>query len=347
MTVRTASPHMPLVAPPVRHGLVEVACGRWWCMKSERKSLEAGLDVTLYSHDLPVHDSSQPAWTLVTNGLASWGQREVAFTILRAGDAADAFPEGVIGYVSALKHFASNGKVVGVNDVSGYRAPGPFRLASFVGVVFFEAPAIPGVALPPDVLTGVFLTEGELQMASRCSVRRVLHRLGKATRQFPAPYWTNPLRPSVYSGEDVERSLLGKMPRATVAQASATLEGEAMSLFIPRSFAAALAERLAQGEPSAILPGSLAGANAALVWSAGQSEPEAIIAQGADPTAIAATFVALVPFGEADHDVQFFEDGYCALLSARSQPRVVEALRSGKPFEVRGKLNRVLRVNYA
>jgi hypothetical protein len=301
----------------------------------ERTSLEPGLSVVLHTYDLPLHDAWHPAWTLVTSGLSLVNQREVALTILRTGAEDEAFPRGVLEYIPALKRFAAEGHIVRAGDISGYRAPGPFQLASFVGLAFFDAPAIPGVELADDALTGLFLTEGELAMASRCSVSRVLNRLGKAARHFPAPHWTNPLRPPVYTLADVDQSILTQMSRAVVSQASATLRGDVLSLSIPRAFAKALAERTASGEASAVLPRWHADTGAALVWSVGQREPEAIIAEGTEPSAFAATFVALVPNDAAEDEIRFMEDGYAVVLSVQSKRHLVDSLQSGTPYELR------------
>jgi hypothetical protein len=262
-------------------------------------------------------------------------QREVVLTILRTSNH-DGFPEGIIGYVPALKHFASQGRLVDDGGVSGYQAPGPFGFGAFVGLAFFGAPPIEGVALPDNALAGVFLTEGELAMATTCSVRRVLNRLGKAQRYFPVPFWSDPNRPSVYSVGDANQSLLAKIAHASLPAATATLRGNAMHLRLPSSFAAKLAERIEARAASALLPGRERGVEAALVWSPGQQEPEAIFVDGPPPTAYAATFVALVHSDADQDDIRFMEDGYAVLLSARSADRLVAALRAKEPFEVLG-----------
>jgi len=313
-------------------------------MEIQRRVLDEGLEVTLYAHRVALRGASVPAWTLVTSGLAMLRQREVTLTILREGAAAKFFPEGVVGYVQALKAFALEGRIVGEWDISGYRAPGPFGLGEFVGLVYFRAPSIPDVTLPADALAGVLLTEGELAMASRCSERRVLNALGRVSRYFPTPYWTDPLRPPVYAVADVERSLLVQFPRARVSAASATLRGDHMYLVLPRDFAQALAERIAKGEPAAVLTGRAADTQAALVWAPGQTEPEAIIEDGASPAAIAATFVAFAPAGVAHDEVRFMEDGYAALLSTDSSRSLAQALRAGTSHVLQDTTGRMLHV---
>src|SRR5262249_9802594 len=201
---------------------------------------------------------------------------------------------------------------------------------------FMDAEPIPEIPLPDAALAGVFLTEGELSMASSCSTRRVLNRLGKAARYFPAPYWSDASRESVYTVEDSRRSLLAKSERATVADAFATLRGDVMDLSIPHAFATTLASRTESRLVSAILPGRERGVMAALVWSPGQTEPEAIFADGGQPTAFPATFVAFIPNDAAEDDIRFMEDGYVVLLSKASADHLIAKLRAGSPLELRG-----------
>src|SRR5262245_9713358 len=125
-------------------------------MRMEQKILEPGLDALIYSHDLRAGTVLRPAWTLVTRGLANHGQQEIALTILRSQGNDENFPAGVLGYVSAVKDLAAQGRNLAPGDISGYRAPGPFHLGEFVGVAFFKAEAIPGIAFPEDALAGIF-----------------------------------------------------------------------------------------------------------------------------------------------------------------------------------------------
>jgi hypothetical protein len=190
--------------------------------------------------------------------------------------------------------------------------------------------------MPGGAIAGVFLTEGELAMATNCGPRRVLNRLGKAARYYPTPYWSAPARESVYSVQDSQTSLLSKFPRIAVSAGSATLCGSAMHLQLPQAFAPILADRIEGRTVSAIMPGREPGVAAALVWTPGQTEPEAIFADGSKPAAFAAAFVALIPNDAQQDDVRFMEDGYVVMLSQESAEALTRALRAGQKFEVRG-----------
>lgn len=304
-------------------------------MQVYRTPIAANLEIALHAHDLPVMSENLPAWTLFTVGLASLGQRELALTVLRKGEALESFPQGVLGYLPALQQFASQGRIVDAGGISGYRSPGPFGFASFVGLTFLDAPAIPQVPLPDRYLAGVFLKEGELAMATNCSVRRVLHGLGRAIRYFPNPWWTDPARESIYRVEDSAESVLAQFDRAHVPEAYATLEGNHMELAVPASCAKELSARMENRRPTALLTGLERGVSGALVWSPGQDAPEAIFDHRTKPTKLAANFVAFVPEGGSDDDLLFMEDGYVAILSAVALQRLISSLRSQVPFEIR------------
>ncbi|MGC4089964.1 MAG: hypothetical protein QM756_19165 [Polyangiaceae bacterium] len=205
-----------------------------------------------------------------------------------------------------------------------------------MGLGFFDAPPLPGVSFPNDALAGVFLTEGELAMASESSAYRVFNALGRAARYFPVPFWSDPGRASVYQTGDAARSILAQLPRARVPGASATLRGDVMYLSVPSTFAVVLAERIERREASAILPDRAPGVTAALVWHPGQKEPEAIFAEASDPSAMAATFVAFVPNDAERDEIRFMEDGYAILLSAQSASELATSLKSGSTLQLTG-----------
>jgi hypothetical protein len=191
------------------------------------------------------------------------------------------------------------------------------------------------VVLAGDELAGVLLTEGEFMMA-QCSVNRVLSKLGERYRYYPWPFWSDPRRSSVYSVDDATHSLLAKISKSSVRDASATLVGEELTLVIPSEDAARLGDRLASGEAVALLPGRDPGASAALVWTPGQNEPAAITAGTGSGAGISAWFVAFVPTAESTDTVRFLEDGCAAVLSPLSTAQLIAALHEGHRLTIQG-----------
>jgi len=292
------------------------------------------LSADIVLHDAPIGEGSFPCWTVLTNGLLRHKQQEVALTIVRDSDDINDFPETVLGYLPALLEFAKQGRIVGEGGLSFYQAPGPFNLGSFTGIAYTAAGLVPDSIVPSGTLSGLFLTAEEANMAHRCSVFRVLSRLGQAYRYFPWPYWSDPRRSSLYAPEDADQSILSKVNKLHAATASATISGNEMRLVMPRSVATGTAERLAAGQAIAVLTGRDPSVPAALVWGPGQSEATAITYDRMDGSRLAAWFALVVPSNERTDAIRFQEDGYCVLLTAETAAKLTEALRFSSTFRM-------------
>jgi hypothetical protein len=266
------------------------------------------------------------ARTAITSGLRKVGQREVVLTLVHDRHAMPDFPDSLLWYFTVLRDLAIDGRPVGPGGISGYAAPGPFGLGSFVGAGFAEPQPVADVPVPEDALAAVLLTEAELAMAMKSSLHRVLSRLGQAARFFPWPFWSDPARRSVYAAEDADRTLLALLPRVAVGGASATLSSSDIILSIPTEAAGAVAQQLHRREAICILPSRDPEVAAALVWRPGQQEPAAIHAEPADGSRIAAAFVALVPSDEPGDRIRFQEDGFSVLLASETVRGVVRGL---------------------
>lgn len=137
----------------------------------------------------------------------------------------------------------------------------------------------------------------------------------------------------MYGTGDCGRSLLSKMDRLNVSRTTATLNGEAMVLKLPRDAAVTIADRI----DAVASIGVLANRDPAVTaWSPDQIEPVATFIDGSEPSAFAALFVALIPSDAPADDIQFMEDGYVVLLSADSAARLVNNLRDGSSVFFQG-----------
>jgi hypothetical protein len=304
--------------------------------RTEIAVLPGGLNAALYKHELAIAEQALPCWTIVTEGLAPYGQSEIVLTVLKARGARDEFPPGVLGYIRSLKQLAEQGSFVGDGGISSWRAPGPLGFGGFVGVAFFLPTPIPGIRLRDDYLEGVFLKEGEVEVATRCSLQRVLNALGRQARYFPFPYWSDPGRAAVYGLGDAGRSVLYNLDRIAMPGATATVsqQGDACLLSVPRDGAELLAETLESRRAVAVLPGRDPGLPAALVWNPQQAAPEANAVAGKDASDLSAAFVSLVASDEPVDRVTFLEDGYGVLLSPDTAARLLALLRSGEANEL-------------
>lgn len=140
----------------------------------------------------------------------------------------------------------------------------------------------------------------------------------------------------MYGTGDCGRSLLSKMDRLNVSRTTATLNGEAMVLKLPRDAAVTIADRIDATASIGVLANRDPAVTAALVWLPGQKEPAATFIDGSEPSAFAALFVALIPSDAPADDIQFMEDGYVVLLSADSAARLVNNLRDGSSVFFQG-----------
>jgi hypothetical protein len=66
-------------------------------------------------------------------------------------------------------------------------------------------------------------------------------------------------------------------------------------------------------------------ANGCLVWEPGQHQPEAITPPGSDGSRLCGCFAMFVP-GQAENDVQVFEDGIALMLTDDAWAEIRQAL---------------------
>ncbi|HWA74351.1 MAG TPA: hypothetical protein VG937_18530 [Polyangiaceae bacterium] len=303
----------------------------------EATLIPGGLTAVVYDHDLPVAGHLLPCWTIITGGFAALGQQEIALTVLKVREARDKVPPGVFGYLRSLFPLAEQGDFVRDGSVSSWRAPGPLNLGGFVGVAFFDPEPLPGILLPSGALAGVFLKEGEVEMALRCGVQRVLFALGRQARYFPFPHWSDPGREAVYQLGDAGRSVLYELDRVAMPGATATVsqQGNDCVLTVPADAAQLLADTLEQRGALAVQPGRDLALSAALVWNPAQAEPQASAVAGKSAAELSATFVTLFVRYDPVDRVTFLEDGYGAVLTRDTATRLIAALRSGDQSELR------------
>ena len=304
-------------------------------LNSRRLDLVPGtLSATVHLHEIATGSGVVRGWTLVSEGLTSVGQSEMAFTLVRESDRAEDFPPFLLNHLLTVRQFAAEGQFVSERGFTHYRAGAMSDLGPFAGIGYTAPDRSVQVPLPAQCLTGVLLTEGELEMWMRCFAERVLSKLGHLTRHFPYPYWSDPGRPSVYTPGDSKKSLISEIPRLRAEGSTATLAGGEITLSLRPAEARVVADRMAAGDALCVMVGRDPGVLAALVWGPGQEAPIAIIAEGADGAAVAGWFVVLVPAQGTNDEVGMREDGFTVLLTKGSARRLVTSLRRGEPFRV-------------
>ncbi|HEU4403784.1 MAG TPA: hypothetical protein VFS43_00595 [Polyangiaceae bacterium] len=299
----------------------------------DRVRLDTAVTARLYAHDIGLATGEGvPCWSYLTEGLEVYRQREVVLTLRRA-PGEERPPGDGIGLLEFVARAAKGGKAIDRGGLSEFGPRGFLGNASLRGLVYAPAAPLAGLPVKPGSLTAISLFGSELDVARRYGPLRVLSRLGKATSFFPFPPWAERSRQPVAGALE---SVLDRVGGMVLPDASVTVEGDVATLRLRPPCAAPLAQgvpTMPEDRPIALFPGLGAEAPACLVWSPGQSEPEAISLPGGDGTRFGACFVAFVAEQPAD-ETRLFEDGVIVMLTDRSWYELRAALAAGRPYRL-------------
>ena len=313
------------------------------------EAIPSKLNVAISTHVITAAAGPIPCWTYVSDGLAKLGQAEIALTVKREPDEADdAFPRAPIDLFASIHHFASTGRFVREGGSTRLGAGGPgFLRPDLTGILYTPSQRLAGVATPSAFLTAMVLTGPELQVAEQFGHLRVMTLLGNQTRFFPTAPWLDRRRAEFVRPEVVAGSVLTKVARVRTAGASVHREvgapptgaaGAKVVLRVRRGAAQGLAEGIASVPANrglALLVDMPPDADAAMVWTPGSHEAQAIAAAGATGARIAANFLMIAPGVDSD-GAREIEDGYGLMLTQSSWDRLRAAIASGSPIELAG-----------
>lgn len=319
--------------------------------------LPGKLAARVYAHTIPNGSEEIPCWTYVTSGLWKLGQKDFIFSLRRSSHETPLdFPQDPLGIFAQIYELAERGRLVDLGDCTCFHNPAGFLgNTGQTGFAYIPPAHLPGLDLPPPhtVLAAILLTADEAAVVPSIGSYRLISLLGRASRYYPCPPWSDRQRPSVLTPEDVSQSILSEIPKGPVRGATvhtcmapgepvrgdgaiATPTGD-IRLQIPRSHLTNLQEQMAGLRPEggcAFLTDSAPEANARLVWRPGQTCANLITPPGSDSSCITGGFLAFV-YGEAYQDGgQFLEDGFAMMLSLPSWARVLEAIRTGTSLHV-------------
>ncbi len=289
--------------------------------------------VRLYGHDVKsVAGPPVACWSYASEGLGAFGQREIVLTLRRAARE-DRPPGDGIALLEALARAAKGGQTVDRGGTTEFGPRGFLNNPALRGLVYAPAQYLTDVDVVPGALAAITLFGDELEAVKRFGATRVLARLGRANEYFPFPPWGERSRQPAAGGLE---SLLAGFAGLTLPDASATIEGDSVVLRLSPRCAPLLARALPTLPPDAALAlhvGLAPDAPACLVWSPGQTGPEAISTPGADAARVGACFVAFVPQQAAD-EARLFEDGAFVALTDASWAALREALGGGRAFRL-------------
>jgi hypothetical protein len=281
------------------------------------------------------------AWSLITRGLESVGQRELMIIIRRCrGESRP--PDFPFILFRTLHRLAANGSTVGEGGHTRLAAPvggGP-PIEGFV----YEEPGgrwwqemLPDDHSRPPLLVIPLLT-GEIDAALSFGHARVLALLGRQARYYPYPEWFDPARAPVLDiAAYRSKTLLKNFPVLHVPYIQVVRYGLRLEITLPRQKCAALLGSVRElPDAVALLPGFARNVLSTMVWRPGQTQPEAIWASTHAPEAtprhdagIGVNFLAII-HGDIDPTVVLREDGYALMLSERLWNQFLAALEEGR-----------------
>lgn len=324
------------------------------------------LSAQVYAHDFASGPTSLPCWTYVTRGFSPAGQKEFVFTLVRGrGDDPASPPADPLRFFSQIFPLAERKQFVDAGGFTCFRPPpaaGFLGLRGMVGFVYTRPEAIPGVEMPPlgQCLTAILLLPGEAELVQAGWGYRVLVRLGRASRYYPHPPWSDPRRMPVLDPGEVRLSLLGQMPGTYVNGACARMFirpaavpevgqtgiggplGDRLALRIRRDQLPRVRELIAKVATGA--EGAFAmtldadpDANARLAWQPGDTAPFTITPAQADASCLTGGFLALVFGPSIAEGGRVTEDGFALTLGPNSWSQLRDALTNGTPVTLPAK----------
>ncbi len=182
----------------------------------------------------------------------------------------------------------------------------------------------------------ISLTEHEVAAVQKFGYSRVLSMLGKNSRFFPFPYWTDLKRNEVAVKEVFEKSLVNRTSRLSVSYSSLTLEGGRLILSIDSQIHSSIKTEVGEipsNVPVTWLPGISKKANACLTWNSDDQGPEGISAPGSDGSILGGCVLILIG-DQPVNESKIVEDGFSLSISNEHWKSFWEAYNYQKAFNV-------------
>ena len=195
---------------------------------------------------------------------------------------------------------------------------------------------ITGLDNQDSLLSCILLTEGELAVARRFGLARVLALMGFNFSHFPCPPWVDRNRNSVITEQvahTMEESILAKVPQFAIPGLRVMLSSTKVIVKCKNGTHHGMRELLKQipDEAPVVLLAELdPDANAILVWQADNSKgPSAITPPGSDGTKVGGCSVLFFP--EQDQtNAQVIEDSFLVSLTTKDWVKLRNGLMTGK-----------------
>lgn len=295
-------------------------------------TLSDSLKIDIHLHEFFLGDRDRQCWTYLTKGLAEFGQREMALSLLvDDGADVDQFPKTPIKMFQLLGDYAAEGRLVDLGDATRLGKKGIFGFTSL-----FYVPAIQYDGLPPlDEYLGLMLVhQEEYDYAKQYGLTRLLSRIGKFCSSFPYPTWNTQVRPSLFPDSIREISMLADASHVLIEHSYIHKSGDVLQFQLHRDDAPPVLAALRDlpDDQAVILNCAFSPrCEASLYWQEGQEQPGAYAAPEAANELIGGSFIAL---GQGDSsDSGIVEDGYYANLGRDDWNRFREGVSDGNSIE--------------
>jgi hypothetical protein len=291
-------------------------------------------------HDMQQGVNAFSCWSFVSEGLSRFGQKELAILVKQESfESEKDYPMDPLGLFLTVKQYAEQGSFVTEGDVTEFGDSG-FIDSKFRAMAYLRPLGIAGIEEPGSILSCVLLTEDELQIARRYGLTRILALLGYTFSHFPCPPWVDRHRNSVVTDqmkEDMEKSILSKVPQFAIPGVRVQLAGTTLSLRCPVGLHEGLNELLTQIPDEAPLVVSTEldpDANALLVWQATmENGPSAITPPGSDGSKVCGCSVLIFP-EQDESNAQVVEDSFLLSLMTPDWLKMRKGLMTGEDVKV-------------
>lgn len=286
--------------PPARFELVE-------------SSLFAGVNL----HEVNLGNSQFSCWSYLTDGLNKYGQKEMSFLVkIGEGKEDDEYPLEPLGFFYTVKNFASKGQFVDNWDITEFGNTG-FISSQFRALAYLPPEPISAFQNTSQLITGILLTEEELNIAKTFGVTRLVGLLGQAFSHYPCPPWVDLERKSVATQatlQAMQQSIVAKLPHLRVPGVTVSLTDNDIVLRlkpIARGFLEQQMKQIPDSFPIVLRADLDRHANGLLVWQSAndQQAPSAITPPGSDGSRISGAFVIFIP-EQDETEGQVLEDGF-------------------------------------
>ena len=293
------------------------------------------LQITIDLHNIPVtmDNQSRSGLSFTTQGMTRHHQSELFFVLKTNHTDLDKIPQDPLLFFRQVYRLAQQGHLAQAGNITQF---GEKDLWGWKGIVYTQPPVHLRKNLPKDCLCMVLLNLEEVQAVQEYGYTRILSMLGKKSRYYPFPYWTDHYRENLDIRTVNKSSLLLNIRRMGIIDATITKIGQKLHLELQKS--EELQQHLAQeGFPSkvpiALLTSLSDQADSCLTWSFSAENPEAITLPDSKGAVMGGCMFMLV--GEQEQNsAKLVEDGFALFMTNKEWDAFWQAFKTQKNFEL-------------